>query len=36
MERALDFTYDTERFAGLPEYIQELKGKGMKFVTILV
>jgi len=35
MERALDFTYAQDRFAGLPEYIKELKTKGIKFVTIL-
>lgn len=36
MERALDFTYDNVSFHGLPEYIMELKGKGIKFITILV
>ena len=36
MERSLDFTYDRDNFAGLPEYIQELKSRGIKFVTILV
>ena len=36
MERELDFTYDKVNFAGLPEYIKELKEKGIKFITILV
>lgn len=36
MERALDFTYSTDNFPGLPDYIRELKAKGIKFVTILV
>ena len=36
MERELDFTYAKDRFAGLPEYIKELKTKGIKFMTILV
>lgn len=35
MHKTLDFTYSRERFAGLPEYIKELKEKGIKFVTIL-
>jgi alpha-glucosidase len=35
MERGLDFTYSKDRFAGLPEYIKELKTKGIKFITIL-
>jgi alpha-glucosidase (family GH31 glycosyl hydrolase) len=36
MERELDFTYASDRFAGLPEYVKELKAKGIKFMTILV
>ncbi len=35
MERALDFTLSEENFGGLPEYIQELKSRGMRFITIL-
>jgi alpha-glucosidase (family GH31 glycosyl hydrolase) len=35
MERALDFTISEENFGGLPEYVQELKIRGIKFVTIL-
>lgn len=30
----LDFTYSQERFPGLPEYVLELKAKGIKFVSI--
>lgn len=36
MERRLDFTYDKENFAGLPEYLQELRKAGMHNVIILV
>jgi len=36
MERALTFTYSTENFPGLPDYIREMKSKGIKFMTILV
>ncbi|NWV09200.1 SUIS protein, partial [Ptilonorhynchus violaceus] len=35
MERRLDFTYDKVNFAGLPEYVQELKKKGMHNIVIL-
>nr|XP_025039028.1 maltase-glucoamylase, intestinal-like [Pelodiscus sinensis] len=35
MERNLDFTYDKEKYAGLPEYIQQLKKEGMHYVIIL-
>ncbi|XP_065410413.1 sucrase-isomaltase, intestinal-like isoform X1 [Chrysemys picta bellii] len=35
MERNLDFTYDKENYAGLPEYIQQLKKDGMHYVIIL-
>jgi len=35
IERELDFTYAKDRFAGLPEYVKELKTKGIKFITIL-
>lgn len=31
----LDFTYDTVKFKGLPEYIDELRGSGIKFIIIL-
>ena len=27
--------FDCGRFGGLPEYVKELKGQGIKFVTIL-
>ncbi len=32
----LDFTYDQNNFKGLPEYINELRGKGIRFIIILV
>jgi len=35
MHKKLDFTYSEDRFAGLPEYIRELKTQGIKFVTIV-
>jgi len=35
MDRSLDFTVDPVNFAGLQEYVLELKTKGIKFVTIL-
>lgn len=35
MHMELDFTVSEDRFGGLPAYVQELKAKGIKFVTIL-
>ncbi|XP_063595395.1 maltase-glucoamylase-like [Penaeus indicus] len=35
MDRRLDFTYDKEHFAGLPEYIRQVKSEGLRFVIIL-
>ncbi|XP_031459607.1 sucrase-isomaltase, intestinal-like [Phasianus colchicus] len=35
MDRRLDFTYDKTNYAGLPEYIKELKTAGMHSVIIL-
>uniref|UniRef100_A0A8C2T861 Sucrase-isomaltase, intestinal-like n=1 Tax=Coturnix japonica TaxID=93934 RepID=A0A8C2T861_COTJA len=35
MDRRLDFTYDKTNYAGLPEYIKELKTEGMHSVIIL-
>jgi alpha-glucosidase (family GH31 glycosyl hydrolase) len=35
MERELDFTLSQERYSQLPNYIQELHDKGMKFITII-
>ncbi|XP_077026637.1 sucrase-isomaltase, intestinal-like isoform X2 [Tamandua tetradactyla] len=35
MERQMDFTYDKINFAGLPEYIEELKKDGIHYVIIL-
>ena len=34
--RHLDFTYDKESFKGLPEYVDELKSQGIRFITIMV
>ncbi|KAF4793877.1 Kinesin-like protein KIF21A [Turdus rufiventris] len=36
MERRLDFTYDKVKFAGLPEFMKELKNNGKHNVVILV
>ena len=30
------FTYDEDKFAGLPEYVNELHNEGMKYIPILV
>ncbi|XP_072858385.2 sucrase-isomaltase, intestinal [Pogona vitticeps] len=35
MDHQLDFTYDKENYAGLPEFIQELKNDGLHYVIIL-
>ncbi|NXT93533.1 SUIS protein, partial [Anhinga rufa] len=35
MDRRLDFTYDKVNYAGLPEYLQQLKKEGMHNVVIL-
>ena len=35
MERSLDFTVSQTRFGGLPDYVRQLKGEGVRFVTIL-
>ncbi|CAF0715427.1 unnamed protein product [Brachionus calyciflorus] len=34
-ERKKDFTYDKVNFAGFPEYINELKSKGIRFIPIV-
>ena len=36
MDRQLDFTYDNETYAGLPEYVRGIKKRGIKYITILV
>lgn len=36
MERRLDFTYDKVNFAGLPEFMKEMKKNGKHNVVILV
>lgn len=35
MERSNDFTYDKERFQGLPEFVQELHDSGRHYVVIV-
>nr|XP_045599911.1 maltase-glucoamylase, intestinal-like [Procambarus clarkii] len=35
MDRRMDFTYDNISFAGLPEYIRQVKGQGLRFIIIL-
>jgi len=35
MDGKRDFTYDPVKFAGLPQYIQELKAQGTRYVIIL-
>lgn len=32
----LDFTYNNKTFENLPEYVNELKSQGIRFITILV
>jgi maltase-glucoamylase len=34
-DRQLDFTYDKVNFAGLPEYINQIKQQGIRFIPIL-
>ena len=34
--KQLDFTYDEVNFKGLPQYIDELKQNGVRFIIILV
>ena len=36
MDGRRDFTISPDRFGGLPEYVKELKAKGIRFMTILV
>lgn len=36
MDRYNDFTYDLKNFHGLPEFVDELHGKGMHYMCILV
>nr|XP_053632508.1 maltase-glucoamylase-like isoform X2 [Cherax quadricarinatus] len=35
MDRRMVFTYNEVNFAGLPEYIREVKGQGLRFILIL-
>ena len=34
-EKQKDFTYDMVAFNGLPQYVDELKRQGIRFITIL-
>lgn len=34
-DRNLDFTYDPVNFAGLPQYVDQLKNEGIKFIIII-
>ena len=36
MESKLDFTYDRVKYAGLPEFVDSLHDRGMKYIIILV
>lgn len=36
MESKLDFTYDKDSYAGLPEFVNELHNMGMKYIVIQV
>ena len=36
MDGQKDFTLDEENFAGLPEYVEQLKAEGTRYVIILV
>jgi len=36
MRKQLDFTYDEVNFKGLPNFIDDLRKKGVRFIIILV
>ena len=36
MDKGKVFTYDEDKFAGLPEHVNELHNEGMKYIPILV
>lgn len=36
MEEYRDFTYDKTKFAGLPEFVDDLHSKGMHYVLMIV
>lgn len=36
MEEYRDFTYDKTKFAGLPEFVEDLHSKGMHYVLMIV
>ncbi|XP_069085845.1 lysosomal alpha-glucosidase-like [Pleurodeles waltl] len=35
MDRQMDFTFDTVNYAGLPDFVKELKNDGMHYIIIL-
>ncbi|XP_031552826.1 maltase-glucoamylase, intestinal-like [Actinia tenebrosa] len=35
MVRQLDFTYDKDKFAGLPDYVRSIKKEGLRYIIIL-
>lgn len=36
MDEYRDFTYDEVKFAGLPEFVEDLHSKGMHYVLMIV
>lgn len=36
MKYALDFTWDPVTYAGLPEFVDDIRAKGMRYIIILV
>ena len=36
MTKQLDFTYDKVNFSGLPDFIEDIRKKGVRFIIILV
>ena len=36
MQSHLDFTYDSDKFAGLPEFVSNLHDNGMHYIMITV
>ena len=35
MDQNKDFTYDSEKYEGLPEFVQELHAQGLKYIQII-
>ena len=36
MDEKKSFTYDKDKFAGLPEYVDQLHADGMRYIIIIV